>query len=355
PPDPGALLSTDEPHERGAILVAAVFDAFLSIYRSRIDDLLRIATQGSGLLAPGELHPDLVKRLAKEASTAADHVLRICIRALDYCPPVDITFGDYLRALITADVDAVPDDRMHYRLAFVEAFQRRGIYPGDVRTLSEESLVWRPPRSHDVDLTPLFAPGAGIEPEWRQTSDRRELWERMRRNARTVHRWLRTSCSGPMAEEIGLAISTDAPKSVFRRHGRPTIEVHSVRLARRGTPLGDTRTDFVIEILQRRRGYLDAETQARVDAEGPDREDDHGDFVMRGGCTLLVDPETCRVRYAINKHILSAGRLKRQREFLGGGDGSLRATYLGDAGRGAGMREPFAMLHRPIDEQEGTT
>src|ERR1035437_2433027 len=83
--------------------------------------------------------------MAKEASIAADHVLTTCIRALDYCPPVALTFGDYLRALITADTDIVPDDDLGYRVAFIEAFQRRGIYPQDVRNLSVESLCWKPP------------------------------------------------------------------------------------------------------------------------------------------------------------------------------------------------------------------
>jgi hypothetical protein len=40
-------------------------------------------------------------RLANEAAKAARHVLNMCIRALDYCPPVDITFGEYLRGIIT--------------------------------------------------------------------------------------------------------------------------------------------------------------------------------------------------------------------------------------------------------------
>ena len=55
------------------------------------------------------------------------HVLNMCIRALDYCPPVDITFGEYLRALITADTR--PGGRSTtcgYRVAFVEAFRERG-------------------------------------------------------------------------------------------------------------------------------------------------------------------------------------------------------------------------------------
>ena len=64
-------------------------------------DLRRIATGGTGILPPGDIHPDLVDRLADEAAKSASHVLRMCIRALDYCPPVDLTFGEYLRALIT--------------------------------------------------------------------------------------------------------------------------------------------------------------------------------------------------------------------------------------------------------------
>jgi len=69
-PDPTEYARTTEPHARGAILVAAVFDAFLSIYQHRTADLLRLATGGSGVLQPGAIHPDLVVRLAAEAADA---------------------------------------------------------------------------------------------------------------------------------------------------------------------------------------------------------------------------------------------------------------------------------------------
>lgn len=349
-PDVHDLEATQEPHARGAILVAAVFDAFLAIYNRRTADLLRIATQGTGILEPGAIHPDLVDRLASEAAKVSSHLLRMCVRALDYCPPVDMTFGDYLRALITADVDMVPDDRYNYRLAVIEAFQRRGIYPRDVRNLSVESLVWRPPRGGGIDLKPLFDPdweGPKVVPEWRPTQDRRALWEKMNHNAYVVWRWLTRHCSTDYAEEIGLALSVDAPGSFYRKNGVPTAEVHSVRVARRSTPRGDQVTDLVVEILQRRRGYLDEREQRDVDAriDVPDDEPD-GDFKFRGGCTLLIDPDTYRVRYAITKHILSEGRLRRQREFCGGENPALRATYFGDPERQAGQREPFALLHR---------
>jgi hypothetical protein len=141
-PDPDDYHNEKEPHARGSILVAAIFEAFLNIYKSRVADLLRIASEGTGILRQGEIHPDLVNRLASEASKSSTHVLGMCIRALDYCPPVDLTFGEYLRAIITADVDLVEDDSRDYRLAFIEAFRRRGIYPDGIKTLSVESLTY---------------------------------------------------------------------------------------------------------------------------------------------------------------------------------------------------------------------
>jgi hypothetical protein len=141
-PDPGALARTFEPHERGAILVAAIFDAFLRMYSSRVADLRRLATGGSGVLPDGEIHPDLANRLAGEATRLSQRVLNMCIRAVDYLPPVDVTFGDFLRALITADSDFYPADSHRYRLAFIEAFRDRGIYPFDVKSLAEDTLKW---------------------------------------------------------------------------------------------------------------------------------------------------------------------------------------------------------------------
>jgi hypothetical protein len=342
-PSPRELERAHEAHDRGAILVAAVFDAFLSIYKARIADLLRIATQGSGILAPGALHPDLVGRLAATAAKIATHFLRLCIRALDYCPPVDITLGDYLRALITADLDFVPDDRYNYRLALLEGFERRGIYPKDVRNISIESLVWRPPR-REVNLSALFGKG-GLEAEWRAIRDRKRLWQTMRRNVEIVKNWVDHYCSTTFGDELGLALSTDAPRSVYRDGSRTCVEVHSVRLARRITPQGGAVSDLIVEIIQRRRGYFDANRQDTVDkstSEPPD-----GDFTFYGGCTLLIDPSDHKIRYAITKHVLSDSRLKLEREFRGGKSlsTSLRATYFGDPDRESPPRERFAILH----------
>jgi hypothetical protein len=160
PPDPSAYARTLEPHARGAILVAAVFDAFLTMYEDRVQDLRRIATAGTGIIPQGAIHPDLAHRFAEEATKAARRVLTICIRAVDYLPPVDITFGDYLRALITADADQKPDDPRRHRLAFIQAFRDRGIYPLDVRTLAEDTLKWNrvDPGSEEWELIHHYMP-----------------------------------------------------------------------------------------------------------------------------------------------------------------------------------------------------
>jgi hypothetical protein len=72
----------------------------------------------------------------KETRAAA----AVCARALDYCPPVDITFGDFLRAVLTSDLDFHPDDRDGVRDALMQAFRLRGIVADEVASFSEDSL-----------------------------------------------------------------------------------------------------------------------------------------------------------------------------------------------------------------------
>ncbi len=334
-PDPAELDRTVEPHARGALLVAAVFDAFLSIYKSRIADLLRIATGGTGVLPAGEAHPDLVNRLAGEAAKSAQHVLAMCIRALDYCPPVDLTFGEYLRALITADHDLVPDDDRGYRIAVIEAFRRRGIYPRDVRTLSVESLRWQPPADPHVPqaIAPFVEQLLRFARQWDLSVDRREIYEKAEESRMALHQWIDTNRAA--VQNILAGLDLTKPENAF--------EVHSLRPARRIGPDGQSIVELVVEVTQRRPGYRRAETQeqALLLPDPPPC-----DFWFRGGCTLLVDIETGAIRYCVTKNIASENRLARQRRFLTGGtDASLRATYFGGASEGA-EAEPFALLHR---------
>ena len=153
-PDPELMADpTLDVHDRGAILVAAVFDAYFTVYLRRTADLFRIFRAGGGSAHPVDLPGPLANLLAAEASRTAEQFFRICVRAIDYCPPVDITFGDYLRALITVSCDLDPLDESRVRDALMQAFRVRGIVPRDARYFSEQSLRW--PRISRSALPPL--------------------------------------------------------------------------------------------------------------------------------------------------------------------------------------------------------
>ncbi|HEY4596545.1 MAG TPA: hypothetical protein VIJ02_09120, partial [Thermoanaerobaculia bacterium] len=275
------------------------------------------------------------------------------IRALDHCPPVDVNFGDYLRALVTADRDLVPDDDRGYRIAVIEAFRRRGIYPQGVRSLSAESLCWAPPLGVEAAALASLLPGVRslgkIQPDWTLTTQRRKVWEQMQKSGQEIHEWLLSDTARTIASGFGLAMGADAPHSIERdKNGIPKFEVHSVRPARRLGPDGQTLTDLVIEITQKRRGYLNPKTQAKVDkGDIPPQETD---FWFRGGCTVLVDLDRGAVRYCIGKGMLSDSRLADQRKFAAA-TASPQAVYFGDPRR-RDAAEPFAMLHRSLDIEE---
>jgi hypothetical protein len=371
-PDPKAYETVMEPHERGAILVAAVFDAFLAIYRKRTEDLFRIASGGTGMLPKGDIHPDLVKRLAKEASRTAGQILQMCIRAIDYCPPVDITFGDYLRALITADVDLVPVDDWHYRVAMIEAFRKWGIFPSDVRTLSVESLRWERPVMSDsaneflsfmreiffkekkyVDMWEALVSGTkrvkkrGTSVPSVEKLSREELLRLTARFAAGLHDGIKEGAVKAVNEGKMGSGNRVFGFNFDQGHAEDCkFEVHSVRPLRRTGPDGRTRDDLIIQITQRRPGYYDdAEMKTemiryRLGKTAPDF--DGCDFKFRGGTTFILDLEQFTLRYAVSKDILANGRLDKQRKFLSDTEGaSLRALYLGGSQRG----QALASLH----------
>lgn len=353
-PDAGAIERISEPHERGAILVAAVFDAFLSIYRSRVADLLRLSSGDGRQFPDRDLHPDLAARLTDEATKAAGHVLRMCIRALDYLPPVDITFGDYLRAIITADIDLVSDDSRGYRIAMIEAFRRRGIFPRDCRSLSVDSLVWQGP---EVPIRIDWLENFEID---RFASDREAISQTNERHCGELFNWFwdNAEISHAIVRAMGLWLRDDAPKTIRRRNlssyeksvrgpdapRRPAFDIHSVRVANRVGPEGQQEQQLIIEITQERRGYMTADLQAQVEERGR-ISGVRQDFVFRGGATLVVDLQTRDVRYCIVKDIVSEERLSAQRKYQFGSDSeALGSTYFGMSGRG----EPFAFVHRML-------
>jgi len=389
-PGPEKLGNTIRPHDRGAILVAAVFEAFLRIYENRIEDLRRIATGGTGVLPKGDIHPDLAGRLAVEATNASQHVLNICIRALDYLPPVDLTFGDFLRSLITADTDFYPNDQRHYRLAFIESFRERGIYPSDVRTLSEDSLRWAPIRetweelkdflpppdvlrtmAYAYDCENLLVPRLNdfnkkllssrrkspdvmarqfLECCWIQhgkpESDPCDNQSRYRRYslerefAKFLHCWImfyaesnvKSKAKSPEEMEnwfnkIGYNFGLDL-KQALEYKDNSYMSRLEVHAVRPTIRLRpDGRSRVELVVL-----LTQSNRRVLPGREGENSEIGNGNdainYKFRGGCTLLIDPEQGIVRYAIGKNLLSERRRNAHEAFLNNRLDSLGAEAI---------------------------
>jgi hypothetical protein len=339
-PNPDDLRERLTPHARGAVLVAAVFDAFLTIYKARIADLLRIYTGGTGVLPEGAIHPDLARRLANEAVKSAKHILDICIRALDYLPPVDVTFFEYLRALITADFDLVADDRHNYRVAFVEAFRRRGIYPVNLdapsrdtlRTLSVDTLRWQGftwSKNSKTDRL-LIDRYKKIITDLKRFSDacfyvddRSTLFKKTRVHRNRLQKQLEKifAAAPEFARELGLDPELE------------TFKVQELRRALRISPDGKPIPQVIVAL-----------TQSKKIAE--DKKNGVPEYAFHGGSTLVVDLSVPEVKYRVIKNIRSSTRQARTSNFVREATSDpLRALFF-TAGRG----EPFAALHALAEE-----
>jgi len=363
-----------EPHERGGYLVAAIFDAFVTIYERRIADLMRIAT-GSSTPTGAELSPDLVRRLAGEAAKASDHILRMCVRALDYVPPIDMHFGEYLRAIITADADLVPQDPLRYRVAVAEAFRKCGITVPGCLSMAPDSLVWDQPDAADLPafdktkgdlfselLSTLYLTFASYRAEGGSRGLRQQNVEIVEENEKRVWQWLQGLDGSQWDRLLGIHLTPGAttaegnvlhsiPRRAYRggKDPRPIVQVYSTRAARRAGPDGQELDQLVVQLAQRRRAYFDRDMQIRADRGQLTAEEFKADpdFWFRGGSTLLIDLKDGRLRNAIRKRIDNDERLAAERQFHGGGRNALAMdTYGQIAATIGGQREPFAMLHR---------
>jgi hypothetical protein len=253
----------------------------------------------------------------------------MCIRALDYCPPVDITFGEFLRAIITADFDLVADDDLHYRLSFVEAFRRRGIYSRDMRTHGVESLIWRGPDNDELrpsrQLTSGLAQLRAYAHENLYTDSREKTFHLERGMRREIHRWLSGHFeSSPQGRKDAEYLGLDPDNDKF--------EVRTARFAYRTSPDGGMVPQLLLSLLQ--------EQLRPVDPAFPEREQ----MAFSGGCTLVADLRRSIIRYCIRKNATSTGRLARQQQFaLAERDRS--PLYFS----GSGLRaEALAALHRGL-------
>lgn len=274
-PNSDDIKKVTEPHHRGSILVAAVFDAYFSIYSKRTADLWRIFRAGGGSDRPTDIPEALANRLTEEAMALAEQFFRICVRALDYCPPVDITFGGFLRAVITADFDLHPVDSMGVRDALMQSFRLRGIFPDGAGYFSENAIVW--PRATSLGLPPIKGLDFG---------DSNGLLRKQKDHNRKV---LQAYVDDPVNREK-LGFDPGLPVSIPSFH--PVFRILTD---------GSLRTDMIVEMVQMR--------QVPFQPDAPQL----GTFPLRGGATLIIqkprpeEPQAeageATICYVIAKHL----------------------------------------------------
>lgn len=274
-----------EPHRRGEILVAAMLNAFLYVWLARIEKL-KSGRQG------GKLDLELV---VEQGADAANHLLTMAIRALDYAPPTDLQFSDYLSALITADKELVPDDsKYQYRKILLNSFAKYGVGPASADS-----------------------PDGSWEGCAAQLTYDRSHFESMMRDPDEVFRFIWEN------------------REALKLHDQAYTKVISVRPCLRIGPDGFALRETVAEYIQMM--TLQAQELQYFDPPigKPEGLDANREVTIYGGGALIFD-EYGRLKYQIYNRVDNAGRQTPRLKYL------WKHGYFDDV---SGTQNAFARLH----------
>jgi hypothetical protein len=217
-------------------------------------------------------------------------------------------------------------------VAFIEAFRRRGIYPQDVRTLSEDSLRWgrpeddpRVPPAQVKQMVADFIEGVQLRKHveaLRYCTGRREIWNQTRQIRKEIQEAIKRHLQKAelMQRLTGLTLK--------RTDGQiPAFTVYAFREARRLHDDGGILNQVFITLLQEELVTIDGQPCS-----------------MRCGSTLVIDLDTLEITYAIRKGPNDRLRRDRMEKMFESGQSNLAMTdaYLGE------RDEVFAALHNEV-------
>jgi hypothetical protein len=283
----------EEPHRRGEILAAAVMHTFVAMWTRRLEAL------------GGDETLDRV-RAAEEGASAARHLLEMVIRAIDYCPPVEFEFEDFLAAVLVSDAEVAPDDELGYRAALQEAFGGFGI--------------------NAAVGAPAVLAAAADRPSYRNFS-----YAALRSDPDEAFRFI--------WENTGFLGITPA-YYLHVENVRP-----AVRVGPRGFVVGETVVDYVQELIISRK---ELEQLARKDDPAftaPAVIPEATQLKLWGGGTVIFD-EFGAVKYHQTKRLAAWSRQQRRLEYL------IRQGLWDTKGRlgfsyGTPLGQRFAQFHGP--------
>lgn len=247
-------LAFEEPHRCGELLVAAVLNAFIEVWDQRIKTLK------NQNMSSQYLNLNLV---VENGAEAAGHLLTMAIRALDYTPPTDIKFSDYLSAILTADKETVPDDtKYNYRQQIKESFKAFGITPAS----EEPDGAWQP-----------------VEDEFKYD---RTHFESLMRDPTEIFRFVWDN------------------RAKLNLDDRAYTKVQSVRPCLRISPDGFALRETVAEYVQMTKVRADELQQLFPPIGKPNQMPKDTEVTLYGGGTLIFD-EYGRLKYHIVNNIFS--------------------------------------------------
>jgi hypothetical protein len=289
-PDPTLLSSEEyeEPHARGEVFAAAMLRSFVAMWCSRIGQL--------GTFKGNTYNLDVV---IEEGARAASHLLTMAIRALDYCPPIDLTFDAYLSALLTADAEVAPDDtRFGYRPLLRETFAGYGIVPPE-HGADPDTGYWIP-FSQDADIVYQRNHAANM------LYDKEEVFRFLWENRRTLD-----------IDERGY------------------LRICSVRPSVRQSPDGFFLRETICEYIQVC-DIFGAEAKSNLGVERPQGMPSTQRITAYGGGIIVLD-QFGRIKYHIEHRLDDAERQSARLEYL---------WRTGQLGVAHDARNQFSEIHR---------
>lgn len=275
-----------EPHRRGEVFAAAMLRSMLEMWLKRIQAL---GTFGDNLYN--------LDSVVAEGAKVADHLLTMSIRSLDYCPPLDLEFSDYLTALLTVDSEVAPNDsRYDYRTVIRNTFGSYGIHPAESNTGSDG--CWTSFSQHD-------------EIVYHKTN-----FESMLRDREEVFRFIWEN------------------RSVLDVDENAYTQVTSVRPSTRFGPDGFLLKETICEYTSRF-NIFGSELKSYCECELPEQLTVKSRITVYGGGTLVFD-QYGRIKYHVSQPIRD-GKWQAK-----------RLSYLLEAGLdvGADQSLPFAEIHQ---------
>lgn len=277
----------EEPHARGEIFAAVLLWTMLQLWVSRIKQL--------GTFGHNRYNLDMV---IDEGAKVADQLLSMVIRALDYCPPVDLDFADYVAALLTVDREVAPDDtRFNYRNVIVDTFTKYGIVAPGADT--DETGCWNAFPDND------------------QIVYNKTHFESMLRDKEEVFRFIWEN------------------RTVLGIDDRGYTEVISVRPSTRHGPDGFMLRETICEYIQIVELFA-SELPTVLQVVRPDGMSTRQRLTAYGGGILVFD-QYGRIKYHIVRRLTDTVRQSRRLEYL---------WTTGALDQPIGNRNRFASAHR---------